>query len=264
MLWKQTVLALAALLVLGFAPGARAETVTLSAVQDTTFDEPIGRDDSAGTDPAMFAGAVEPAPGGAGPLAVRRAAITFDVAGSIPAGARIDGVELTLYCDEVAENTDFDVTLHRLNSDWSEDAPSPDSDRIDSDRTPPGRPFAPATSAVQTVGATGSYQWGSSPEMVADVQAWLDSAVSNHGWILRSVETQASATKRFATRETETAENRPRLVVTYTPAAASDLSVTPNDKLPLLPLIALAIVSPLMLLGVVIAMYRISLKSPQR
>ncbi len=258
-MWKQTVLALAALLVLGFAPGARAETVTLSAVQDTTFDEPIGRDDSAGTGPAMFAGAVEPAPGRAGPRAVRRAAIAFDVAGSIPAGARIDGVELTLYCDEVAEDTGFDVTLHRLSSDWSEGAPSRDSDR-----TPPGRHFVPATSAVQTVEATGSYRWGSNPEMVADVQAWLDSAMSNHGWILRSVEAQASAAKRFATRENEAAENRPRLVVTYTPAAASDLSVTPNEKLPLLPLIALAIVSPLMLLGVVIAMYRISLKPPRR
>jgi hypothetical protein len=73
-----------------------------------------------------------------------------------------------------------------------------------------------------------------------------------------------AATKGFATRENDLAERRPRLVVTYTPAEELDVSATPNERFPLLPLLALAIVSPLMLLGVVIAMYRISIRPPRR
>jgi hypothetical protein len=258
-MWKLTVPAFAALLVFGFAPWARAETVTLSAVQDATLDQSIGRDDSAAVGPMMFVGAVERAPGGAGLLAVRRAAIAFDVAGSLPAGARIDEVELSLYCAEVAEETGFEVTLHRLDADWSEGARNRDNGQ-----TMPSHPFVPAASATTTVGTTGSYTWGSSPEMVADVQAWIDSAAPDHGWLLRSVETDVAATKGFATRENDLAERRPRLVVTYTPAEELDVSATPNERFPLLPLLALAIVSPLMLLGVVIAMYRISIRPPRR
>jgi len=252
-------LALATLLVLGFATAVRAETVTLSAVEDASLGEPIGGDAPAGIGPVMFVGAVEGPPGRAGPLAIRRAVIEFDVAGSIPAGARVDRVELTLYCDEAADDTGLDVALHRLTTDWSGGA-SQGGD----ERTPPDRRFVPAASAARAVGATGRYTWGPSPELVADVQAWLDSAAPNHGWILRPLETRTAAAKRFATREHDTVEKRPRLLVTYTPPARSDALGADAEQLPLLPLIALAIVSPLMLLGVVVAMYRIANKPRRR
>jgi spore coat protein A len=53
--------------------------------------------------------------------------------------------------------------------------------------------------------------------MVTDVQAWLNTPAQNHGWIVRSVETQIQTTKRFATRENGTVNNRPKLIVNYTP-----------------------------------------------
>ena len=51
----------------------------------------------------------------------------------------------------------------------------------------------------------------------ADVQTWLDFPGENFGWILIGVEDEAGTAARFSTRESGTTEDRPRLIVEYTP-----------------------------------------------
>ena len=64
------------------------------------------------------------------------------------------------------------------------------------------------------VGDTAFYTW-STPQMVNDVQAWLDNSSSNFGWIILGDENKASTAKRFNSRENSNAERRPFLTINY-------------------------------------------------
>jgi hypothetical protein len=62
----------------------------------------------------------------------------------------------------------------------------------------------------------GSYTWASTPELVADVQLFLDIPASNFGWLfICSDEVTPATAKRFASRHS--GPGAPRLVVTYVP-----------------------------------------------
>ena len=232
----------AAAVVVAFAAAvpAAADTVTLNPIKDNTLYEPIAQDAFAdrsdGAGPTMFAGKIKDALNQAGQVALRRAVLEFDVAAAIPAGATIDSVQLTLYCDKVAQNASFSVTLHRALAEWGEGTSNTGNSQQGRGEPPTandatwrhtfypsqfwtaqGGDFVGTASAAKAVGATGSYTWGSTSSMVADVQSWLDTPGGNHGWVIRSVETQIQTAKRFATRENATVNNRPRLVVTFRP-----------------------------------------------
>ena len=88
--------------------------MTLNPVKDNTLYEPIQQDTFAdmsdGVGPTMFAGKVKDALNQSGQVALRRAVLEFDVASAVPAGATIDSVQLTLYCDKVGSTTSFNVT----------------------------------------------------------------------------------------------------------------------------------------------------------
>jgi spore coat protein A len=227
------------LAVFAVAP-SRADTVTLSSVKDNTLYEPISQDayadmsDGAGT--TMFTGKVKDALNQAGQVAVRRAVLEFDIAGNIPAGAIIDSVQLTMFCDKVAQTASFNVNLHRALSEWGEGTSNTGNSQQGRGEpattndatwrhtfystqfwTTPGGDYSSTASATKAVSLTGSYTWGSTSGMVSDVQAWLNNASQNHGWIVIGTETQIQTTKRFATRENATVNNRPKLVVNYTP-----------------------------------------------
>src|SRR5262245_33073658 len=111
----------AVVLACGFA---LADTATLQPIKDNTLYEPIQQDGfgdySDGAGPTMFAGKVDNALNQAGQVAVRRAVLEFNVGAAIPAGATINSVELTLYCDKVKVTTAFGVSLHRLLAEWGE------------------------------------------------------------------------------------------------------------------------------------------------
>src|SRR5262249_31170847 len=79
-----------------------------------------------------------------------------------------------------------------------------------------GGDFVSTVSASTSVGGVGSYTWGSTDQMVTDVQGWLDTPSSNFGWIVLGNETTASSAKRFDSRENSTAANRPTLTIDYT------------------------------------------------
>lgn len=215
-------------LLLGVA--AHAEVIGLPAMRDNTlYEDPTGsRSNGAGT--AMFAGRNSQSSD-----SIRRAVLAFDIAGAIPAGSRIDRVTLTL--SNAAANSDpADVRLHRLLSDWGEGAsaagdggggggaPAAPGDATwvhtfydDAFWSTPGGDFDSLFSTAESVSGAGTYTWPSTPRLVADVQAMLDSPASNFGWILIGDEAAPSTAKRFATREAVDPASRPLLTVDYTP-----------------------------------------------
>jgi hypothetical protein len=171
----------------------------------------------------------------------RRGVIAFDVAGSIPAGSTITSVTLRLSMSRTISGPQT-VALRRLLADWGEGT----SDALGEEgggaaATPgdatwvhrffssatwasPGGDFAPTASASISVGGLGFYTWGSTPAMVADVQAWLNTPGSNFGWLLLGNEASAATAKSFDTKENPVAANRPVLTVNYTaPAPPSDV-----------------------------------------
>ena len=81
----------------------------------------------------------------------------------------------------------------------------------------PGGDFAAAQSAQAPAGSSGAVTWGSTSEMVADVQAWVDNPSQSFGWVLMGTESNDRTSKRFASREHDDESARPTLVVQFTP-----------------------------------------------
>jgi len=239
------------ILILLQAPALLADTVTLNPIKDNTLYEPIAQDGfqdrSDGAGPTMFTGRTKDAdadPGTAIRAAVRRSVLAFNVAGNIPAGATIDGAQLTLYADKVKLTTAFNLSLRRIQADWGEGTSNTGNSQQGRGEPPtagdatwnhtfypsqfwtvPGGDFSPSNSATRTVGNTGFYTWGSTSGMMADVQFWLNNPSQSFGWIVIGDESQTETSKRFATRENTGSTGgvswKPRLVVSYTPQAIS-------------------------------------------
>jgi hypothetical protein len=79
----------------------------------------------------------------------------------------------------------------------------------------PGGELVESASAGITVAGEGSYAWGSTAQMVADVQGWLDNPAGNFGWLLRGSEGPRQTAKRFDSMENTTTGSRPMLVIEY-------------------------------------------------
>jgi hypothetical protein len=160
----------------------------------------------------------------------RRGLVAFDVASAIPPGSVVTEVTLTLELSRTISGP-LPVGLHRVTSDWGEGtsdapgeegigAPATDGDATwihtffpDSLWSSPGGDFSPTPSATQSVGGVGSYTWGSTPEMVADVQTWLDDPSTDFGWLVMGDEQTVASAKRFNTREN--GDSPPQLAITY-------------------------------------------------
>jgi len=204
---------------------AGADVVALSASHDTTLYSESGAE-SNGAGEHFFAGQTRDG-------TTRRALLRFDVT-SIPAGSTVQSVTLTLYLSRTRTGNQ-NVSLSGLLADWGEagsqaageegeGAPAETGDATWTHRLYPTAPwsaaggdFAAAPSATSVVSnGTGFYSW-SSAGMVADVQAWLDGAAPNYGWILRGNETDTRVVKRFDSRSNSDANHRPVLSVSFTP-----------------------------------------------
>jgi hypothetical protein len=164
---------------------------------------------------------------------IRRGLIMFDIASVLPSGATITSVTLKMNMSQTATGNQT-VNLHRILTDWGEGtsdatgeegrgAQATTNDATWSHAffnttqwTNPGGDFASTSSASQTIGSNGFYTWGSTSQMVADVQNWLDNSSSNFGWILIGNENDTKTAKRFDSRENSNVSNRPVLSVTYT------------------------------------------------
>ena len=212
-----------------------AQEVTLSADRDNTLYEDAMGSVSNGAGEYLFLGNTN----GNG---VRRALVRFDVSG-IPAGSTITGAELTMTMNLTIASA-FNVTLHKVSSDWGEGASDAGADggggavSTKGDATwihtffdtvqwgTAGGDFDAMASATTSVDGNGAYTWGSTADIVADVQSWLDNGATNFGWILVGDEVSQPTAKRFASRENAT--GAPQLVVTYTEPSA-DLAVSVTD-----------------------------------
>lgn len=217
------------LVILAGAPiQTRAASVTLRPAKDTTIYGGDGVNFSNGAGPALFAGSN----GEHWPL---RSLIAFDLAGQIPAGATINSATLTLTTN-TPQSTASTIRLHRVLANWGQGssvalqggggggggAAATVGDATWNARffntelwTTPGGDFTPSPSASQRVTAnTGPVSFASAG-LVPDLQAWVNNAATNFGWILVA-ENESAAAVRFISRE---GSSPPTLQVDFTPAS---------------------------------------------
>lgn len=211
-----------ALAAFGF-PLAHAATVTLVPVQDNTiYSENSNFSNGTGD---LFAGVTNQA-------TIRRALVQFDIAGSIPAGAVVSSVSLTLKLTRVNVSNSANFTLNPLLASWGEgnsygtgfgdqatlgDATwtyrTFNTNLWDTAGGSFGHPSG-TTSIGTSVGT--SYSFPSTSEMVSDVQGWADNPASNFGWILQAEDEDYGGTsaRSFGSSESSISD-QPTLTVTY-------------------------------------------------
>lgn len=225
------------------APSALAQTdVTLVPSQDNTLYEDAEGALSNGAGQHLFVGRTGQNNNGT----VRRALVRFDVAAVVPSGALIDSVSLTLNVSRVPPGAEtHTATLHRVTADWGEgdadaggqegsgtSATSGDATWVHtffdgSQWETPGGDFEATAIASAEIGGPGSYTWGSTAAMTANVQSWLDAPDQNFGWIIVGTEGANQTARRFDSREHPTEANRPMLRVYYSQTTAAEETETP-------------------------------------
>lgn len=218
------------LAVLASAP-ALADSIVITADRDNTLYESETGELSNGQGFWLFAGRTGGGVGG-GDTRTVRSLVHFDLSG-IPEGATIDGVTLSLEVDTPMSRAGR-VDVHGVLADWGEgtsdalqgeaggaQAAAGDATWIHtffsgSTWTNPGGDFDAAASATLFINGNGPAMWTTTPELVADVQAWLDDPSQNFGWMLRNANESASAL-RFASADFPDPATRPLLFVEFTP-----------------------------------------------
>ncbi len=205
---------------------AFAQPLSIPSVKDNTLYEDALGAFSSGAGTGIFVGRV----GNIGGTEIRRGLLRFNPAASIPVGSTITAVTLRLYMNKTMAGAKS-IALHRTLADWGEGTSvgegsgalaTPDDatwiHRFYNNTlwSTPGGNFAPMPSAATSVAAAGFYEW-SGPGLIADVQAWLDNPATNFGWTLLGDESTPQTAKRFASREWFFVNERPALLVEFTP-----------------------------------------------
>jgi hypothetical protein len=238
---------------------AQPATTTLIAARDNSIFQDHTAN-SGGGGPGIFSGTN-------GNNSPRRALVGFDVLHSaanpngIPAGATITGVELGLHLGNAPNSNTHNIGLHKLTKDWGEgtagssnlmimmtgqgfDAGEGDATWTDAmwSSTPSEsvpwanagavgnfNPTASATTPVSgPVDSPTPFVWASTAALVADVQGWLDSPVTNFGWLLiNEDESTTRSIKAFYSSEATLNASgqpldptwRPSLTITYSAAS---------------------------------------------
>jgi hypothetical protein len=175
-----------------------------------------------------------------------RTLMTFDVAGAIPRGSRIDAATFYISVNRQAsdELKHSFYGLRRMLRPWGEGT-NYWSEEIGPGHGTPAGPggatwhhrffstnawatsggaegtdFSEEITSSTFINSLGVFEFEGTPPMLADIQLWLDNPGTNYGWMLKSDseempdEVFASA-KRFASREDP--DNAPLLVITFTP-----------------------------------------------
>jgi len=217
-------------LVLLMLPAARnsahAETVTLNPSQDTYISTRFEGPNGTGVD--MVIGTQ----GSFVSFTRNRGLIQFDLS-TIPAGVVVNSVTLRLTVTRVpASPANGNFQLHRLLRPW-DDLESTWTLRLEPDEnwdTPGGQEgadFSETASSSVVVAGAGNYTFASTPQLVADVNAWLANPSANHGWLVM----QANESTGFTARRIGSAEGgttAPVLEVRFDPPAPP-LSITSSE-----------------------------------
>jgi hypothetical protein len=206
-------------LVIFLSTEAPADSVTLTPNADAELREASALG-SFGTGTTMVSGGL----GFNSGTTKRRALLRFELADQIPPGATITSVELELAAVSMLPPTPVSSNfgLHRLLRPWSETAVTwswTDGPTAPWGAGGAGREDDAVSTASATVRVTGLgvYTFASTPELVADVQQWLNDPASNDGWLLRSDTELPFTARHFGTREHATSPAR--LTVSYESAA---------------------------------------------
>lgn len=199
-------------------------TVNITAASDNTLYEDANGLTSNGAGQYFFTGKTAIS-------SLRRGLIKFDLS-SIPECAVVTSVTLKLHMSKTISGNKT-VELRKLGESWGESTSAPGGEEGFGAAAEPGDAtwvhrffdtenwgrdggvFSPTVSASLPVGGVGFYTWGSTTQMVSDVQGWTDDSTSNFGWLLLGDESATATAKRFDTHENLTAANRPVLTVTY-------------------------------------------------
>ncbi|MAB81016.1 MAG: hypothetical protein CMJ89_16845 [Planctomycetes bacterium] len=210
------------------AQGATAGTTELfiQASKDNTLYESVTGEVSNGLGIYVFSGRTGPMGG----TAIRRAALAFDVAASIPGAATIVSASLDVYCSRSNGGSQA-ANLQRLVSDWGEgisNAGDPGGSGTTSETgdatwlhtfypssfwTSAGGDLAPLTTATTNINLVGCYTF-TSAQLAADVLDMRDSPSANFGWVIRGNEAGSGTAKRFDSKDTNNPGTRPVLRVT--------------------------------------------------
>ena len=211
---------------------ATADTAVLTPVRDTMMvDEWVQGSNGRGLHMCI---------GGNGGQDFRRALLVFDIS-AIPSGSTINSVTLDLYVNNSNSGGSGIYDVHRLTADWGEGASQapagecigtqaelddaswvyrfydPDDEPGSPQWANQGGDFVMTPSATLNVGGLGHKLW-SSAQMADEVQDWLDGLESNYGWLVkRSSEVGGTNAIRVGSRQNTNANQRPSLVVDYTP-----------------------------------------------
>jgi len=219
--------ALAISLLAGLPGRVTAATAVLTPSLDNTIYGTTDRSNGEGA--ALFAGF-------SGSGKTLRSLLSFDIAGSVPAGATIVSVSLTLTIN-TPKNHSATVDLHRLAASWGEGTSNASSSGEGgggdggiaatgdatwnyrfyntSSWTTPGGDFSGTVSGSQFVTGTSGTAVFASAGMATDVQGWLNTPSTNFGWIMMAQDESAlNSAVRFSSRE---GSAPPSLQVNYTP-----------------------------------------------
>jgi spore coat protein A len=213
---------------LALAPGpAEAGVVVLEPSKDNSLKEDVAGAVSNGAGPMLFTGRT----GSDGGDDALRAVLEFDVGGSVPPGSIVTSATLNMNLAGTTA-TFFAATtrVHRLLAEWGEGSSSSANGEFEASTpgdatwihtfydtsfwTTPGGDYVAPASASQDVLALGPYSW-TSTQLIADVQAWVDTPSSNHGWIVIGEEAGGTTGRRFNSREETNTALRPKLTIVY-------------------------------------------------
>ena len=170
---------------------------------------------------------------------VRRALLRFDLSG-IPAGAVVLEASIEAFMIRLREPQA--LTLHRVTAAWGEGpsnggdagvgAAAGPGDCTWSHRVWPHQPWGrrggdyllSASASTPVSGWPAPVAWASTPALVDDVQGWVDTPASNHGWMMIGIESGSQNASRLASRHSTSPSARPRLRVRWIePAPGEDV-----------------------------------------
>ena len=181
---------------------------------------------------------------------LRRALVEFDLS-TLPSNATVSSVTVTFAINKAPSDegdgqpSPGTAHLHLLNGEWGEGASnasggegagdgaeSGDATWLhtfwDTDTwSAPGWDFALLVSASAPFGTsdTESMLFASTPQLLADVQGWIDDPTSNHGWVLIGDESNQRNARRMASRE-HASQVPPTLNVQYSVPITNNFVLT--------------------------------------
>ena len=146
----------------------------------------------------------------------KHALIHFDLS-SIPSGATIDSATLHLFIYQNIGGTDKTNNIHRITASWTETGVTWNSRDGTTDWDTSGGDYVSTVTAGTSTGTMADVwvEW----DVKTDVQAFVDDTYTNYGWLIKYETEGGMDGVDYYTREYTEADKRPKLEVTYTPAA---------------------------------------------